>query len=128
MTVATSASAARVAPGRVVHELGLGRSPALGEPITLVGRQGTNLKLFDAPLPLLEPPFGAMWVGMTLSGAVMRRAVLLAKRIGTLLPPAQPDCETDHDEGRDPQHDHQSGIHGNPRRRTSPGSAGRRHL
>ena len=44
---------------RVVRELVLDRSPALGEPIALVGRQGTDPKLFVVQLPLLEPPFGA---------------------------------------------------------------------
>jgi hypothetical protein len=113
---------------RVVRELVLDRSPALGESIALVGRQGTDPRLFDVQLPLLEPPVGALWVGLILSGAVIRRVVMLAKRIGTLLPLTQPDRETDHDEGCDPQHHHHSGIHENLRRRTSPGPAGRRRL
>jgi hypothetical protein len=44
---------------RVIHELGLDRSPAVSEPMALVGRQVTDPKLFGVQLPLLEPSFGA---------------------------------------------------------------------
>src|SRR5688572_30803502 len=111
---------------RVIHELDLGRSPTFGQPIALIWRQGTNPKLFDAPLLLVKLPLGMVLISVLLSSAVMHRIERFAKRIGAFPSLVEPDRETDQDEGCDPQYDHHSGIHENLRWRTSPGSAGRR--